>query len=374
MPIFYHGTTRRRAAEIRRDGFQPRAPSRRVWFARHYGVAKRRAHHKASGTDRPVVLTCEINMGELTRWAGRGRVFHTRGILSVRGPVPASVLRDHLNDRRRSPLYLDLPDEPIALTAWLNRLLELRPHKGVSRRHPGVQRLARWIQNRIAQHPEGEVSESELATLAQRWLPEFFTGVAIDPVNLRSLRFRGSAAGDTTALEPHLPDEAPDDDDDPRELEALACLAADKPRRRVRGLQLLADMKAPEDLVEWCLLLVDDDDTDVAVTALETLARHCEGVDPFLVEDLAADADRRLRAAALEVLAVHDEDGTGRWLWEGVTDPEAHVRMRLVRHLDRLEPADHPDVFETALTDPNPEIAKLAQRHSAGRGIGAPTW
>ena len=83
------------------------------------------------------------------------------------------------------------------------------------------------------------------------------------------------------------------------ETEALACLASPKPRRRVRGLRLLASIEAPADLVEWCLLLVDDDEVEVSVAALEMLASHCVDVNPFLVEDLAADQDRRLRAAAL---------------------------------------------------------------------------
>ena len=90
------------------------------------------------------------------------------------------------------------------------------------------------------------------------------------------------------------------------------------------------------------------------------LASKCEDANPFLVEDLVADEDRRLRAAALEGLAVHDEAGVHRWLWAGLTDPEVHVRMRLARRLDRLDPGQYPDVFHTALTDPNPEIVRIA--------------
>ncbi len=61
MPIFYHGTTVRHARLIQANGFKPRPPSKRVWFARHRSVAERRAHHKASASasDRPLVLTCE---------------------------------------------------------------------------------------------------------------------------------------------------------------------------------------------------------------------------------------------------------------------------------------------------------------------------
>ena len=380
MPIFFHGTTLRRARLIRANGFKPRPPSKRVWFARHRSVAERRAHHKASGSasERPLVLTCEIDIDAVMRYAGSGRVFHSRGILSVRGPIPASVLRDDPHHGRRFSPPLDLEcSEPVVLARWINRLLGLKPHKGVSRKHPGLLRLSRWIQNRTAQNPNGEISKAEIAEVAARWLPDFFAGVVVDPTLMRSLRFRGSAAGDLSTLVPHHEATDVEVDADPGgeiETEALACLASHKPRRRVRGLRLLASIEAPADLVEWCLLLVDDDEVEVSVAALEMLASHCVDVNPFLVEDLAADQDRRLRAAALEVLSVHDEDGAHRWLWAGLTDPEVHVRMRLVRHLDRLDPGQHPDVFHTALTDPNPEIVKLARRRSEGRGVGVPSW
>ena len=58
----------------------------------------------------------------------------------------------------------------------------------------------------------------------------------------------------------------------------------------------------------------------------------------------------------------------------GVTDPEPHVRMRLVRHLDRLDPESYREVFEAALCDPNPEVVRLAQRRAEGRGIGKVVW
>jgi hypothetical protein len=375
MAIFYHGTTRLRARQIRQNGFSPKPPSRRVWFARNRAVAERRAHHKASrSADRPAVLVCEIDIGALTRYAGSGRVFHTRGVLSVRGSVPATVLRSDVAEIR-SATRLDMPDEPAGLARWLNRLLEVKPHKGVSRKHPGVQRLAQWMRNRLAQNPHHEISGAEVAQVAARWLPDYFQGVAIDPQLMRSLHYRGSATGDLSTLQPAAATEEQDSGDgDDIEAEALICLASDKPRRRQRGLRLLASIEAPTDLAEWCLLLVDDEAIDVSVAALETLAAQCEEVNPFLVEDLAADSDRRVRAAALEVLALHDDQGTRRWMWEGLTDPETHVRMRLVRHLDRLDPTQHPDVFHTALTDPNPEIARLARRRSKGRGLSVVGW
>lgn len=376
MAIFYHGTTQRSAVSIQRNGFRPRAPSRRVWFARNRHAAARRARAKAGqGPDhRPVVLTCEIDVGALMQSIGNGRVFHSRGILSVRGDVPASVVRSDRSTAAADPSRL--LHEPAALAQWVNRLLELKPQNGVSRRHPGVLRLADWLKKRTEERPTSRVPNTEIAEVAARFLPDFFDGVAIDHEWMRSFRYRGSAAGDRSTLEPHVAEPASDtpNADDELEREALDCLASDKSRRRIRGLRLLADVEAPTDLVEWCLLFVDDDETDVSVAALQTMAARCEQVNPFLIEDLAGDQDRRLRAAALEVLAVHDTEGARRWLWEGLTDPETHVRQTLVRHLDRLDPAEHADVFETALTDPNPEIVRSARRLSAGQGIGQPTW
>ena len=88
--IVYHGTTRRVARRIARDGFQPKAPSRRVWFARNRFVAKRRSHHKASSIDRPVVLTCEIDVAQLDsyelawmRCHKIGYIFQSYNILPV---------------------------------------------------------------------------------------------------------------------------------------------------------------------------------------------------------------------------------------------------------------------------------------------------
>ena len=49
--IAYHGTTNRRAERICQEGFRPRKPSKRVWFAVGRGYAERRArqHPKRLG-------------------------------------------------------------------------------------------------------------------------------------------------------------------------------------------------------------------------------------------------------------------------------------------------------------------------------------
>ena len=112
MAVFYHGTTGKQARPTDRlHGFEPRAPSRRVWFARNRAVAERRARRKSHAGERSLVLRCEIDIGALARNAESGHIFHSRG----------------------------------------------------------VQRLAQWIQRRIAQDPDGHISGSEVAQVASRW-------------------------------------------------------------------------------------------------------------------------------------------------------------------------------------------------------------
>ena len=73
--LLYHGTTRRSAEQIAIEGFAPRKPSRRVWFAHSKGYALRRAKVKARRRhDRPVVLQCELDLAALRRRLGSKRV------------------------------------------------------------------------------------------------------------------------------------------------------------------------------------------------------------------------------------------------------------------------------------------------------------
>jgi len=378
--IVYHGTTRRSARIIRNEGFHPRGASRRVWFAQSRHYARQRARHKARRSgDRPTVLTCSLDLESLAARLGGGRVFHRGNIVSIRGSVPASVLRPAAGETGPMSMFLDIPDDPYGLARWVNDLLRLKPHKGVSRRHPGIHRLVLWIRNRVDQNPDARVKEQELLAVAAQWLPEYFEGVHVDFEHLRAVRVRGRRAEEDVvdaqggAAEPGGDlAEVADQQEDPREDEALDCLLSPKPRRRARGLSLLAEMEAA-DLFEWCMMFVDDEDETVAVEALQALS-GCEDINPFLVEDLASASERRLRAAALEVLAAHDADDPGQWVWAGVTDPEPHVRMALVRHLDRLDPAVHEEVFQAALADPNPEIVRLARRQTDGRGLAKLAW
>ena len=141
--IVYHGTTRRAARQIARDGFQPRSPSRRVWFSRGKSYAKQRAHSKSRHTrDRPVVLTVDLDLKTLRQRYGSRQVRESGGVISINGAIPASSLRSHYG--------LGLPETAEEIARWINAVLGVKAHKGVSARHEGVLRLTRWIDNRLA--------------------------------------------------------------------------------------------------------------------------------------------------------------------------------------------------------------------------------
>ena len=94
--VVYHGTTRKTAAKITRNGFQPKSPSRRVWFAKSKGYASSRAHTKARrSNDRPIVLAVDLDLDELRKRYGARRVRQSGGMISINGEVPPSMLRTH---------------------------------------------------------------------------------------------------------------------------------------------------------------------------------------------------------------------------------------------------------------------------------------
>ena len=55
-------------------------------------------------------------------------------------------------------------------------------------------------------------------------------------------------------------------------------------------------------------------------------------------------------------------------------DPSAYVRLAAAEHLPRLDAAEHPSLFELALYDPNPRIARLAKKLAAGKGFRKAVW
>ena len=354
--IVYHGTTVRRAQRICQEGFQPRKPSRRVWFAESRAYALQRAKTQARRShDRPCVLTCNLDVSVLRNRLGRRRVFHRNRVLAIDAAVPVSVLR--------SQPFAGVPTTPDELARWLNGILHLKPHKGVGRNHPGIDRLSRWIAHRLACEPRCRLRPTILLALAKRWLPEFFEGVELDVDNLRAYPTVGAVEVevDEAMFEP-----------DPREEEALDCLEDPRPKRRVRGLQLLAGIEDPE-LFDWCVMYLDDESPMVQVAALRAMLR-CDDGHAEVIEPLADSPNHRVRAAALAALAKHGGREAPRWFARGLKDPSPCVRVATARLLERLDPAEHRPIFELALYDPNPDVARAARKLAAHKGYAKLKW
>jgi hypothetical protein len=354
--IVYHGTTERRARRICQEGFEPRKPSRRVWFAESRGYAERRAKQQGRRRhDRAVVLTCEFTINQMRRAMGERRVFHRNGVIALDGAVPVTVLRSHPG--------LETPSSPEELAAWVNDVLGLKPHKGVARRHPGIARLSRWVTNRLSSQPDSRLSQGELLHMARQWLGEFFQDVEVDPERLRARR---------TVQQIDVAAAAEESEPDPREQEALDCLQQTSARCRVRGLKLLAELDDP-DLFEWCVMMLDDESPAVKVAALRAMA-CCQEGDAEMIAPFAASGDKRVRAAAIAALARHAGDDAPRWFERGLKDPSACVRVSAAAALDGLDPVEHRALFELALHDPNPQVARTARKLTAGKGFSKASW
>lgn len=107
--IVYHGTTQKRAKQICAVGFFPKKPSRRVWFAETKRYALGRAKTQARRThDKPVVLTCELDIARARQRFGRNKVFHNNQVIAIKAKVPVSVLRSF-------PGAVDTPVTPTEL-------------------------------------------------------------------------------------------------------------------------------------------------------------------------------------------------------------------------------------------------------------------
>jgi hypothetical protein len=348
--ICYHGTTRRRAQRISEEGFLPRRPSRRVWFAESRAYALTRAKTQARRSDdRPVVLACDLDLNELRRRLGGHRVMHRSRIIAVDGPVPQAVLRTHLE--------LGVPSTPRELTTWLNQLLGLKQHKGVSRTDPGVERLSRWIANRRSSQPWCKIRPTELLRLAQQWLPDYFQGFEVSP---------GEMSVHRTVTPGPSEEEAEPSVADLREREAVDALVDARAKSRIRGLEILADIEEP-DLFDWCAMLLDDESVEVRLASLRTMLR-CEAVSTEPIRPLASSENKRIRATAVAVLA-HHSARTAWWFEYGLKDPAACVRLATAALLPELDPERHRGIFELALSDPNPKVAQTARRITAGKGF-----
>ena len=81
-----------------------------------------------------------------------------------------------------------------------------------------------------------------------------------------------------------------------------------------------------------------------------------------------------MRAAAIAALVTHSDDDAGRWLKRGLKDPSPCVRVEAARLLDRFDPKEHRDIFELALYDGHPDVARQAQKLAEHKGFGRVEW
>ena len=347
--IVYHGTTIQRARRICHEGLLPKPPSRRVWFAEDRKYAFQRAKTWAYRTsDRAIVLTADVDLAALRKKLGPARVMHKNQIIAIDGPVPASMLRWHPE--------VDLSATPAEVAEWVNEILGPHRRRRVDKGHPGAQRLARWIDHQVGSRHRSELRWSEILEMAKKWLPEHFIGIPVDMRRVRNAQLVGTVHVEVTRRRRKH---------DPRIPEALELLADERAKRRARGIALLAEAHAP-DLFDWCTLLLGDDSIMVQLAALEAM-RTCEDTQADVIEPLVDSDNKRLRAAALAVLAVRGREGAPHWFERGLKDPAPCVRIAVARQLQHLDPGEHEALFELALTDSNADVVRFARKLAAGQ-------
>ena len=268
---------------------------------------------------------------------------------------------------RHAPGVWDPPSSEPELAAWLNDLLGLKAHRGVSRNDAGLIRLARWIRNRRTSQPHSRLRDSEIVERAAGWLPQWFQGVSVDPATLRVHR----RAAELTVVADLERSESPADEFTDQAEEALA---SGNPRRRLRALQRLSRAGDP-DLADWCALLLGDEDRMVRRKALELIGRSEDG-DPHLLLPFAQCSHTGIRAAAVAGLARLGGAQAADWCARGLRDTDNAVRLAAARELALYDPRRHRRLFELALYDPHPRIAELARKLTAHRGyhLLRPHW
>ena len=325
--ILYHGTTRKRAARIRVVGFILKRT--RVWFTSSQGYANRRARTQAKrNKDQPATLMCDLNLGQLRTHYGSRGVHKSRHVVVIRGKVPPSVILDQSGEKHLP--YVFTADY---LAGWINQITGVKSYKGVSRRDPGILRLEQWIQNRLKENPKATFTPTQLLALARQWIPDHLNKVRIDPKTLRAIRI------------PVAPDESFWSDEEPAavgpdEERILDALMSERPAQRVKGLHLLAQSDELE-LFKWCMMFFEDESVDVRVAVPET-ARQCEDAESELIAPLLDHPEKRIRAAAVAFMTGHAEDPV-EW-------------------------------FRMGLTDPNPKVAEMASKMTAGKGYAVENW
>jgi len=213
------------------------------------------------------------------------------------------------------------------------------------------------VENRLKAGADIAIRPEELSQRLQQWLPNFFRGAKISPEDVRFDYLPELADFETEPLPEPV---------DSLEENALDALAHTKPKRRIRGLELLAQLEH-EDLYEWCTLLLSDESVAVRIAALQTIV-HCDDGDPEAILPFAESENKRIRAAAIAALAKHSAEDASRWFERGLKDHEPCVRLETSSLLPTLDAIEHREIFELALYDPNPAIKHLAEKLTAGKG------
>ena len=77
---------------------------------------------------------------------------------------------------------------------------------------------------------------------------------------------------------------------------------------------------------------------------------------------------------SIAALARHAGGKAPFWFRRGLKDPSSCVRLATAAQLSRLDPTQHREVFELALYDPNPDVARRAEKLIAGKGYARRTW
>ena len=336
----YHGTTLQNAIRIAEMGFLPRKGI--VWFTTSKNRAQHRAKQKARKTaSSPFVFICEIDVQELYNRLGKNLVMHSKGFLAIRRRVPPTVI---LNSSE-------------LIARWVSQVLQGESYESISPHHPGINRLSRWVENRMNAGTDSAIRPKELSQKLHQWLPNFFRGVKIAPEDLRLDYFPELVEFETEPLLEPV---------DSREENALDALADAKPQRRIRGLKLLTQLEH-EDLYEWCTLLLLDESVEVRIAALQTIV-HCDDGDPEVILPFAESQNKRIRASAIAALAKHSSEDAPRWFERGLKDREACVRLETAALLPTLDATEHREIFEIALYDPNPVVKRLAEKLTTGKG------
>lgn len=350
---FYHGTTLRSARGIIENGFRPRGGA--VWFTNQQGYAKNRAEHKARRRNGdPIVIKTELDAEALQTHLGPGKVQIRGGIIAVNAHLSIQLLRSN---------FFELLACPAALAQWINRQLGLYSHNGVSQNHWGVVRLAHWMSNRMQSGTGQRIERHEFFSKGSQWLPTFFDKIPFSPEALPIHHLENNTIAvrvlySETAEKTISPEKV-----DARYNRAIADIADQNPKKRVRGLQLLEKIGVA-DLFDWCVLQLEDESVDVVCNALRIMQRCDAGYTAPILEH-AESQEKRIRASALAALATHAADDGERWFERGLKDSEACVRMEVARLLPTLNRTEHRDIFDLARHDPNPAVKRSAKkRHS----------